>query len=89
MDLFNDEQFEKYRIVELEAGIDVIKSSIIDMNGDYLKGAMDMLRSIINVPPKMVADKNSSSMKQAEMLKSKAFVMLEAKLLRVFVEPND
>jgi hypothetical protein len=87
VDLFNEPEFEKYRVLEMEAGADFIKSFMNGKHsGDYIDGAMDMLRRIVSVPTKMITEDNESQQDQAEMLKEKAIAVVQGNLLKRFME---
>jgi hypothetical protein len=56
---------------------------------DYFLGAMGMLKSIINLPMKLIPNGNDSQKKQVEVLKAKAFDLFETKMIRRFVEEEE
>ncbi len=86
-EIFNDPEFEKYRVMEIEEGTLFLKV-VSNSSSDYFRGAMDMLKRIINLPIKMVP-KGSSQEEQAEVLKAKAFDAFEAKMIRRFVQEDE
>ena len=88
-EIFNDPEFESYRVKEIEEGVLVLKelsNSLPNPSSDYFKGAMYMLKRIINLPVKMVPVENKSQKEQAEDLKAKAFAVFEVKMMRGFLE---
>ncbi len=89
MDLLNDPEFEKYRVKEIEEGVLMLRSVINGNSSDYFKGAMDMLRRIINVPTVMIPRNNESQRLQADTLKAKAFDVFEAKMIRKFAQEEE
>lgn len=89
MEIFSDSEFERYRVAELEEGLSVLKMALDNPNPEYLKGAMDMLKRVINLPPKLVPKENESRRIQAQALKAKAIAVFESKLLRMFVESDE
>jgi len=89
-EIFNDPEFEKYRILEIEEGVLMLREFLSfapksAVNSDYVQGAMEMLRRIMNLPLKMVPENNESQKEQAKALKVKAFATFETKMLRRFV----
>lgn len=89
-EIFNDLEFEGYRVKEIEEGVLFLREVLNgSSNPEYFKGAVEMLRRIINLPLKMVPFENKSQREQAEFLKAKAFDVFEAKTIRKFVENND
>ncbi len=87
-EIFNDPEFEKYRVLEIEEGVLILRElalSLPNPSPDYFRGAIYMLKRIINLPMKMVPVENQSQKKQAEILKAKAFDTFEAKMMRKFV----
>jgi hypothetical protein len=89
VDLLNDPEFEKYRVKEIEEGVLMLRSVINGNSSDYFKGAMDMLRRIINVPTVMIPRNNESQRLQADTLKAKAFDVFEAKMIRKFAQEEE
>lgn len=89
MELFSYSEFDKYRTAELEEGVSIIHKALHDKHPEYLNGAMDMLRAIINVPCKLVPDGNESRKEQVKQLKARNLAQLDSKLLRTFVESDD
>ncbi len=89
MDLFNDPEFEKYRIKEIEEGILMLHSITNGQSPDYFHGAMAMLRRIIALPVKLIPKENESQRVQAETLKARAFDAFEVKMMRKFVQEEE
>jgi len=85
VDLFNDPEFEKYREMEIEEGIQALRQFMMDGSSEYLRGSMDMLKRIIKVPMKIIPTNNESQKQQAEILAAKAFDAFEAKIMRKFI----
>lgn len=85
MDLLNDLEFQAYRVKEIEEGVLFLRK-VSDYGSDYFKGAMDMLKAVINLPTKLIPPTNESQKVQAEILKARAFDAFEAKMMRRFVQ---
>ena len=79
------DEFSEYRKKEAEKGADVIKKIIRDnVTHDSFMGAMEMLKSIINLPYDLA--KNSVEKERVKMIKDEMMAALEAKMLRRFLE---
>lgn len=89
MDLFNDPEFEKYRVKEITEGVNLLREVVKGQSPDYFRGAMDMLKRIINIPILLIPGTNESQRAQAEMLKAKAFDAFEVKMIRKFVQEDE
>ncbi len=90
-EIFNDPEFESYRVKEIEEGVQFLKDALyntkfVNYSPEYFKGAMEMLKHIINLPMRMIPEGNESQKKQAESLRAKAFAIFEAKMMRGFLE---
>lgn len=81
-EIFNDPEFEKYRVLEIEEGVNILKDAVNGASADYFKGAMDMLKRVMSIPVKMAPE--GSQKEQAKSLKAKAFSTFEAKMIRKF-----
>lgn len=89
VELFNDPEFEKYRVKEIEEGVILLKEVYNGKESmDYFRGAMDMLKRVLNVPPRLIPP-GSSQKDQADILKAKAFDAFEVKMMRKFTEDVD
>lgn len=84
-EIFNDPEFEKYRVKEIEEGVLFLREMINKSSPEYFAGSMDMLRRIMSLPLKMVPLENQSQKKQAEILRARAFDTFESKMMRKFV----
>lgn len=90
MDLFKDPEFEKYRIREIEAGVGFLKMMFQgDYTPDTFRGAMAMLKVIINLPLDMIPESNESQRDQARLLRAKAFDAFEVKMMRRFIQEEE
>lgn len=90
MDLFNDPEFEKYRVKEIEEGVHFLSDIVQNRESmEYFRGSMAMLKRIINLPISMIPPENKSQQEQAKVLKSKAFDLFEAKMIRKFVQEDE
>ena len=85
-EIFNDPEFEQYRVLEIEEGVRALGELLQDENPERFTGAMDMLKRIINLPIKMVPANNESQKEQAKMLKARAFSVFEVRMMRRFLE---
>jgi len=85
LEIFDDHQFQEYRVKEIEEGIQFLRD-MPNKPPEYFYGAMDMLRKILSVPLKMVPENNNARMEQAKTLKAKALAAFESKMLRRFLE---
>jgi hypothetical protein len=87
MSLLFDESLEIYRQLEIKEGVKALKQIENGKEGpDYFRGAMAMLRSIINLPAKLAGAESEDQRKQAEVLKLKALDLFEAKMVRSYLE---
>lgn len=84
--LFNEE-FEPYRQLEIQEGVQALKElSKDEFNPDCYTGAMWMLKRIINLPVKMANEESKEQMEQAEALRRSALAYFEAKMVRSFLD---
>jgi hypothetical protein len=96
MSLLFNEDFEPYRQLEIKEGILFLKKLENGKEGpDYYRGAMEMLRAIINLPGKMAGAQPGdnetggdadSRIKQAEVMKIKALDYFEARMVRSYLD---
>ena len=95
MSLLFEEGWESYRQLEIKEGVSFLKKlEAGNESPDYFRGAMGMLRAIINLPVKMAgaaqdddkADDADSRTKQAEVLKIKAMDYFEARMVRSYLD---
>lgn len=85
MDSLFLEDFELYRLKEAEKAAAFIRQAV---NGsaspDYLKGAMALLKQIIDLPYELAANDEQKS--QAQLLKESMLAKFEAQAMRRFLE---
>lgn len=82
--LFSDD-FEAYRKLEAEKCVQVIREMIIGhRDGEFFKGAMFMLKSIISIPIDVA--KTPEAKERALFLKESMLHHLEGKLMRCFLD---
>ena len=87
MSVLFDESFEPYRALEIKEGVIFLKKLHIGKeNPDYFRGAIDMLKAIINLPAKLAGQESEDQQKQAEVLKIKALDLFEAKMVRSYLD---
>ena len=87
-DEYFSEEFESYRKLEIEKGINVLHGVISGMNTpDFMKGAMWMLKAIINLPEDMAKTKEAKE--RAAFLKGKMLGEFEAGMIRKFLESSE
>lgn len=84
-EIFNDPEFEKYRVLEIEEGVLMLREMIKEESPEYFRGAMEMLQRIMTIPMKMVSPSSEPQKIQAKILKYKAFDTFEVKMMRKFV----
>ncbi len=81
------EEFESYRQLEIREGVRILKGIENDKDSpDFFRGAMAMLKAIINLPGKLAGAESEDQQKQAEILKIKALDYFEAKMLRSYLD---
>ena len=75
------EEFTAYRTAEVEKGTTILRQV---MNGkesaDYLRGAMHMLKAIVNLPGDLAQTKEAKD--RAQILRDRMLAEVEGKLMR-------
>ena len=78
------QEFAEYRQMEVEEGTAFLRQCAAGTaSPEFFQGAMQMLRSIINLPVK--AAKTKEAQERAEMLRDKMLGEFEAKMMRKFM----
>ncbi len=79
------EDFETYRRLEAEKCVQVIRELVTGhKDGEFFKGAMFMLKAIVNLP--IDSAKTPEAKDRAQLLKESMMKHLEAKLARTFLD---
>lgn len=82
---FTSEELIEYRTLELITAIPFIKELLkSDSNPDYVRGAMAMLKKIMQMP--VILSKSEEQREIAKILTMKAMELFEKKLLRSVIE---
>ena len=77
-------EFAEYRQLEMEEATTILRQFASGTaSPDFLRGAMQMLRAVINLPVK--AAKTKEAMERATLLRDKAMGEFEAKMMRKFM----
>jgi len=85
LDTLFSEDFETYRKLEAEKCVGIIRGLITGQHsGEFFKGAMFMLKAIINLPVDYA--KSPEAKERAIFLRDQMMRSLEAKLSRVYLE---
>lgn len=85
METLFSEDFETYRKLEAEACVKVIRDLVTGhKDGEFFKGAMFMLKTIINLP--IDSAQTAEAKERAQLLKESMLRHLEAKIARTFLD---
>lgn len=78
-ELFQMEEFQKYRQRELEAGADFVQG-VWQADPQYVRGALDLLSKILRIPEEF--GRTPETLKFYQAITSRDFATFEAKFLR-------
>jgi hypothetical protein len=85
LDLLLSDEFSDYRKVEIAQGAGLLSKTLWsdDLNKDYLKGALDMLRFIIRIPLDYAVTEEATENMKA--LVARDLGVVEAMILKKYV----
>jgi hypothetical protein len=82
-DILFNEDFDSYRLLELDAGVSFLKLIWNDKNPEYTRGALAMLNKIIKMPQSMAI--SGKQREVADMQVNRILQAFNAKMIKAFV----